>query len=215
MHDALFQRLWGELRPKEYEGDSSWYYRDIFSRLPVLETTRLLLRPLKMSDSQDVFAYSKDPEVARHVLWDAHQTIGQTRAYLRYILRQYRNGEPGSYGIVLKDSGRVIGTIGFMWVNTENQSAEVGYSLAREYWNHGIMTEALRAVLDLAFETLKLHRVEAQHETDNPASGRVMVKAGMRHEGTMRGRLFNKGRFVDVDIYAILRNDWKPSHSPR
>lgn len=74
MHDTLFQRLRGELRPKEYDGDSFWYYRDIFSRLPVLETQRLLLRPLKMSDCQDVFAYSRDPEVARHVLWDAHQT---------------------------------------------------------------------------------------------------------------------------------------------
>ena len=61
MHDTLFQRLRGELRPKEYDGDSFWYYRDIFSRLPVLETQRLLLRPLKMSDCQDVFAYSRDP----------------------------------------------------------------------------------------------------------------------------------------------------------
>ena len=99
-----------------------------------------------------------------------------------------------------------------MWLNTENRSAEVGYSLAREYWNQGFMTEALRAVLDLAFRKLNLHRVEAQHETDNPASGRVMLKAGMRHEGTMRGRLFNKGRFVDVDVYAILREDWVPMH---
>ena len=212
MHDTLFQRLRGELRPKEYDGDSFWYYRDIFSRLPVLETQRLLLRPLKMSDCQDVFAYSRDPEVARHVLWDAHQTIGQTRGYLRYILRQYRNGDPSSYGIVLKDTGHVIGTIGFMWLNTENRSAEVGYSLAREYWNQGFMTEALRAVLDLAFRKLNLHRVEAQHETDNPASGRVMLKSGMRHEGTMRGRLFNKGRFVDMDVYAILREDWVPMH---
>ena len=54
--------------------------------------------------------------------------------------------------------------------------------------------------------------MEAQHETDNPASGRVMLKSGMRHEGTMRGRLFNKGRFVDVDVYAILREDWVPMH---
>lgn len=212
MCDSLFQRLRGDLRPREEDGGSFWYYRDIFSRLPVLQTPRLMLRPLKMSDCQDVFAYSRDPEVARHVLWDAHQTIGQTRGYLRYILRQYRNGDPSSYGIVLKESGHVIGTIGFMWLNAENRSAEVGYSLAREYWNHGLMTEALKAVLEMAFDVLKLHRVEAQHETDNPPSGRVMLKAGMRREGTMRGRLFNKGRFVDVDVYAILREDWKSSH---
>lgn len=211
MCDTLFQRLRGELRPKESGDVTFWQYRDVFSHLPPLETPRLLLRPLKMSDSQDVFAYSRDPEVARHVLWDAHETIGQTRAYLRYILKQYRNGEPSTYGIVLKDTGRVVGTIGFMWLNTENRSTEIGYSLARSCWNRGLMTEAVRAVLGMAFDTLKLHRVEAQHETDNPASGRVMLKAGMRREGTMRGRLWNKGKFVDVEVYAILREDWHAS----
>ena len=70
------------------------------------------------------------------------------------------------------------------------------------------MTEALQAVLCLSFDALRVHRVEAQHETTNPASGRVMVKCGMRHEGTLRGRIYNKGRFVDVELYAILREDW-------
>lgn len=208
MSETFFQRLRDELHLKEPPPEMPAFYGDIFSRLPILETPRLMLRPLRMSDCQDVFAYSRDPEVARHVLWDAHQSISQTRSYLRYILRQYRNGEPSSYGIVWKENEQVIGSIGFMWLNTENRSAEIGYSLARPYWNRGIMSEALCAVLKMAFTTLRLHRVEAQHETDNPASGRVMLKAGMRREGTMRGRIFNKGRFVDVDVYGILQEDW-------
>ena len=64
----------------------------------------------------------------------------------------------------------------------------------------------------MAFRELGLHRVEAQHETDNPASGRVMQKCGMRREGTLRGRILNKGRYVDVDLYAILREDWSRIH---
>ena len=182
---------------------------ELFSRLPVLDTPRLTLRPLTMRDAQDIYDYSRDPEVARHVLWDAHRSLADSRAYLRFILRQYRDGVPSSYGIVLKATGRVVGTIGFMWYSEENHSVEVGYSLARGLWNQGLMTEALKAVMRLSFEELQVHRVEAQHETSNPASGRVMLKCGMRHEGTLRGRIYNKGRFVDVDLYAILREDWE------
>lgn len=201
--------LFHALSLREAPGGLPLTYEEIFSDLPVLETPRLILRPLRMSDARDVYAYSADPEVAKHVLWEPHRSIGETRAYLRYILRQYRSGMPTSYGIVLKETGTVVGTIGFMWLNPENRSAEVGYSLARPLWNRGLMTEALSAVLDMAFTVLRLHRVEAQHETDNPASGRVMLKSGMHREGTLRGRIFNKGRFVDVDLYAILREEWR------
>lgn len=184
---------------------------DVFARLPVLDTPRLTLRPMTMRDAQDIYDYSCDKEVARHVLWDAHRSVADSRAYLRYILRQYREGMPSSYGIVLKETGRLIGTIGFMWMNEENSTVEVGYSLARAYWNRGLMTEALRALIDMAFTYLKLHRIEAQHATANPSSGRVMTKCGMRREGTLRGRIYNKGKFVDVDLYAILREDWERS----
>lgn len=181
---------------------------NIFSNLPVLTTPRLTLRPMSMRDAADIYAYSRDPEVARHVLWDAHQSLNESKAYLRFILKQYRDGTPSSYGIVLNATGRLVGTIGFMWYNQENNAAEVGYSLARSLWNNGLMTEALSAVIDMGFKELNLHRIEAQHESVNPASGRVMEKCGMRHEGRLRGRIFNKGKFVDVELYAILRSDW-------
>ena len=155
-----------------------------------------------------MYEYSRDPEVARHVLWDAHTSIGESRGYLRYAVRQYRQDMPASWGIEFKENHRLIGTIGFMWINRDHHSAEVGYSLARDYWNRGIMSEALEAVLDEGFLNLGLHRIEAQHEVDNPASGRVMAKCGMLYEGCVRGRLYNKGRYVDVALYAILREDY-------
>lgn len=182
---------------------------EVFSRLPILQTPRLILRPMTMRDAQDIYDYSCDKEVARHVLWDAHRSVADSRAYLRFIIRQYREGMPSSYGMVLKETNRVIGTIGFMWMNQDNSTVEVGYSLARAYWNQGLMTEALSALIDMAFTKLNLHRIEAQHETSNPASGHVMAKCGMQKEGTLRGRIFNKGKFVDVDLYAILREDWE------
>jgi len=188
-------------------------YLDVFSHLPTLRTKRLVLRPARMSDAEDLYEYSSDPEVARHVLWTAHTSIHQTRTYIRYLLRQYRNGAPSSFCIALQDSGKVIGTIGFMWVQPENRSAEVGYSLHRRYWNQGIMTEALNAIIAFGFSQLNLNRIEAQHETSNPASGKVMQHAHMQHEGTLRQRVYNKGRFVDVELYAILRKDYLAASS--
>ena len=182
-----------------------------FHDLPELETGRLLLRKLRMTDAQDMYEYSRDPEVARHVLWDAHQSVGDSRGYLRYAVRQYRQDLPASWGIELKENHKLIGTIGFMWINRDHNSAEVGYSLSREYWNRGIMSEALSAVLNEGFMDLNLHRIEAQHEVDNPASGRVMEKCGMRKEGVLRQRLYNKGKFVDVALYAILKDDARPA----
>lgn len=183
------------------------FFQGIFSHLPTIETERLILRPMRMRDAQDLFAYARDPQVSRHVLWDTHTSISDSRQFLRGAIRQYRKGQPGSFAITLKGSGRMIGTVGFMWINLDYHSAEVGYSLSRDYWNQGIMTEALRAVVAFGFDTLRLNRIEAQHETDNPASGRVMAHVGMQFEGVLRQRLKNKGRFVDVALYAILRSD--------
>jgi ribosomal-protein-alanine N-acetyltransferase len=95
-----------------------------------------------------------------------------------------------------------------MWMNKECRSAEIGYSLSRLYWNQGLMTEAVKAVLELGFRQLKLNRIEAQHDTLNPASGKVMQNCGMVKEGTLRQRIYNKGRFIDVDMYAIVAADY-------
>ena len=181
---------------------------EFISYMPDLVTPRLRLRKLTMRDAPDIFQYSRDPEVARHVLWDAHRSIGESRAYLRYMLRRYRGRECASWGIEYLPTGRVIGTIGFMWIQQDNSAAEVGYSLARDFWNRGIMTEALAAVIRYGFDEMDLNRIEAQHETTNPASGAVMRKCHMQKEGTLRSRLFNKGKYVDVDLYAILRSDF-------
>lgn len=181
---------------------------DFFARLPVIETSRLTLRKMTMRDAPDIYHYARDAEVARHVLWEAHRSLWDTRAYVRFLLYQYRNGLPGSWGIELKETGCIVGTIGYMSYTGEHRTAEIGYSLSREHWGRGLMTEALSAVIDESFRTLKLHRIEAMHFTDNPASGRVMEKCGMRHEGHLRERICCKGVFRDVEMWGIVRSDW-------
>ena len=177
--------------------------------MPTLETPRLILRRIAMSDAKDIFAYSCDEEVARHVLWTAQKSVSEAKDYCRFMMRKYRNDEPSSWGIIEKATGKLVGTIGFMDYSEDNASVEVGYSLARWLWNGGYMTEALTCVIDYAFEHMDLNRIEAQHELTNPSSGRVMEKCGMRTEGVLRQRLYNKGKYVDVALYAILRCDWR------
>ena len=178
-----------------------------FFSLPVLETERLLLRPVRRKDAEDIYSYASDPEVARYVLWEPHRSLSETRAYIRCIRSLYHRGLPSSRAVVRRDSGHVIGTIGFMWYSDTNSAAEIGYSFSRAEWNRGYATEALNAVIRSAFSSLPLNRLEAQHDLRNPASGRVMEKCGMVREGILRQRIRNKGEWIDVVLYAILRSD--------
>jgi len=187
-------------------------FRNYFAHLPVIETRRLILRKLRMKDAKDLFEWTSDPDVARYVLWDAHTSLRDTRAFLRYARSCYHHGAPASWGIELRDTGKVIGTIGVIWYSPENSSCEIGYSMSREYWNRGIMTEAARAVIDSLFRSLPLNRIEAQHDPRNPASGRVLLKCGMKKEGVLRQRLKNKGEMVDVALWSLLCEEHQPAH---
>jgi len=187
------------------KGAAGLFFREnFFATLPTLRTERLLLRRVTMRDVQDIYEVSSDPRVSRYVMWHAHASLLDSREYIRGIQRNYRMDRPSPWAIELVEEGKLIGTIGYVSMNREHRSAEVGYSLGHAHWNQGYATEALREVMTFSFEQLELHRIEAQHDIRNPASGRVMEKAGMTKEGTLRDRLMNKGEFITVDLYAAL-----------
>lgn len=180
----------------------------VFANLPELETPRLRLRKIRMRDAEDLYAWSRDPEVAKYVLWTAHRSIRETRDYIRYVRSLYRQGAPSSWGVELKETGRVIGTMGIMGWNPEYRCMEVGYSFGQAWWRRGYAPEALERVLGLIFEETDINRVEGQCDVRNPASARVMEKCGMQREGILRQRVLNKGEMIDVMLYAILKEDW-------
>ena len=182
-----------------------------FSCLPVLETQDLILRRPRMKDAADVFSYASDEEVSRYVLWEPHRSLAESRACLRDMIRRARAGWPSSWVITLRESGKVIGTIGFVWYSADNRSAEIGYSLSKSYWHRGFATQALRAAAAEAFRSLPLNRLEAQYDLRNPASGRVMQKCGFRQEGILRSRILSKGEYVDVALCSLLRSDMSQS----
>lgn len=180
-----------------------------FFRLPVLETKDLILRKPRTRDAKDIFSYASDEEVARYVLWEPHRSLTETVLFVRDLRARLRAGCPSSWVVALRETGTVIGTIGFVWYSTDNHAAELGYSFSRQYWNRGYATQALQAVIDTVFSSLPVNRLEAQHDIRNPASGRVMQKCGLIQEGILRGRILNKGEYVDTALYAILRSDWE------
>ena len=182
-----------------------------FYRLPTLETADLVLRKPAGKDAKDIFRYASDPEVARYVLWEPHRSVSETASFVRDLRVRIRAGYPSSWVVSLRETGLVIGTIGFVWYSTDNNAAELGYSFSREYWNQGYATQALHAVIDCLFSSLPLNRLEAQHDVRNPASGRVMQKCGLTQEGVLRGRIMNKGEYIDTALYSILRSDWEKS----
>lgn len=181
---------------------------EFFAAMPRIETQRLILRKVSMRDAEDVFAYASDPQVAKYVLWNAHKSMLETKSYIRFLMHQYRDAVPGNYVIVWKQTGQVVGTIGYMAYEREDSCVEIGYSIGRRWWNMGITTEAFAALIRHTFLEMHIHRIEARHDTENPASGRVMQKCGLRPEGVQRGKVFNKGSYRDVAMWAILREDY-------
>ena len=179
----------------------------IFADLPELETERLLLRKLRLSDAEAVFAYASDSEVTRYVLWDTHGSIEDSENFLSFANEGYEREDFGGWGLVLKASGAFVGTCG-LEAAPEHARAELGYVLSREHWGRGLMPEAVRRVIRYCFERMDLNRVEARCIAENKASSRVMEKAGMSYEGTLRGREYIKGSYKDMKIYSILRREY-------
>ncbi len=182
----------------------------LFADLPKLETERLLLRRMRPDDAEDMFAYASDPEVTRYVLWDTHRSVEDSRAFLRFATEGYERGDFGGWGLVLKASGAFIGTCGMEAdYAREHSRAELGYVLAREHWGRGLMPEAVRRVIRFCFGWMDLNRVEARCIAENTASARVMEKAGMTYEGTLREREYIKGAYRDMKLYSILKREYR------
>lgn len=181
----------------------------IFSHMPVLETKRLLLRQMCVSDAADMFEYARDEEVTRYLLWRPHESVAYTRSYLEYLGGRYRVGGHHEWAVILKDENKMIGTCGFAALDPTNRVGELGYVLNPAYRGRELMLEAARAVLSFGFHTLQLHRIEARYMIGNDASRRVMDKLGMSFEGVRREAMLVKGVFRDIGICAILKKDFK------
>ena len=174
-----------------------------------LETERLILRRFTLDDAQDMYRnWATGEKVTRYMTWPPYQNTDDVKAYIQSVIAAYENPDTYYWAIEEKSVGQVIGSISVIWLNEEVASAEVGYCLSDDHWGCGYMPEALNAVIRYLFDAVGLNRVQAGHDVNNPNSGRVMEKCGMRYEGTMRQANRNNQGVCDTVMRAILRDEY-------
>ena len=174
-----------------------------------IETKRLLLRPFLESDAQAMYDnWASRPDNLLHVTWDAHESPEVTQQSIARWVENYQNMDFYKWAICLKENPeQVLGDISVVDRDDTVNECEVGYILSKDYSGQGLMTEALKAVLNYLLQDADFNRVAAKFVTANPASGRVMAKAGMSYEGTFRQAVLHKGQVKDFSVYGILKSD--------
>ena len=184
--------------------------RQIFTHMPTLETDRLRLRPMRMTDSTDMYDYARRSDVTEFLRWSPHPSEQYSRDYLRYIEQRYAMGEFYDWAVVERESGKMIGTCGFTRFDFPHNTGEIGYVLNPDYHGKGYGTEAAERVVRFGFEELELHRIEAKFIMGNEASLHVMEKLGMRFEGYRRDGMWIKDGYRTIGVCAILAQDPRP-----
>lgn len=173
-----------------------------------IETNRLILRRFTMEDAQAMYDnWACDPEVTKFLTWPAHSSVEVTKMVLSDWIAEYEKNDFYQWAIELKAIRQPIGTISVVSHNDKAQLAHIGYALGRSWWRQGIMSEALKAVMDYLFDEVGVNRVESRHDPNNPNSGRVMIKCGMKYEGTLRQSDWNNQGICDASWYAMLASE--------
>ncbi|MBQ9930584.1 MAG: GNAT family N-acetyltransferase [Oscillospiraceae bacterium] len=174
-----------------------------------IETTRLILRRAAREDAEAMFRnWASDQEVTKYLTWPTHENVETTQALLEGWAAEYTRDDYYHWMIVLKEIGEPIGSLLVTTVGRA-KSAHIGYCIGSPWWHKGIMSEALRAVMSYLFREVGYHRIESMHDPNNPHSGAVMRKCGMKYEGTARAADRNNQGICDAAYYAILRSEWK------
>jgi len=179
-----------------------------------IETARLILRRAIREDAEPMFRnWASDPEVTKFLTWPAHSDIAVSEMVIGSWLQEYEKDSYYQWMIELKEIGEPIGSISAVRQREDVGEAEIGYCIGRNWWHMGIMTEALNAVIRYFFTEVGMDRIAARHDPNNPNSGGVMRKCGMKYEGTNRACDRNNQGICDAAQYAILRSEWQqPRH---
>ena len=173
-----------------------------------IETERLILRRFKIEDANDMFNnWASDTEVTKYLTWPVHEDVSFTKSLLSGWIDMYEDGGYFNWAMELREKRSVIGNISVVHLDENIEGAEIGYCMSRAFWGKELMPEALRAVMDFLFEEVGLNRVAAYHDSNNLKSGRVMDKAGMKYEGTLRAAARNNQGISDRVYHAMIRSD--------
>ncbi len=176
--------------------------------LPVMETPRLILRPLRPADAEDIYDYAKRRDVGPRAGWAPHRDLNDTKDFIRHSLKKRRENQPGVFAVVHRRDEKMIGTIEIHSFFPRFKG-EIGMVLHPDYWGQELMVEASRAVMVYAFEHLGLKRLEYKHYGENDASKRLREKLGFTEEGIARNGLRRfDGAIVDATVASYTDSDY-------
>lgn len=174
-----------------------------------LETERLILRKFKITDAQNMFDnWAANPNVTKYLIWQPYTNVDDVRAYIQMCIDGYDNQNMYYWVIEYKENSQAVGSISVVEVKENINAVTVGYCLSEEYWHKGIMTEAFKRVIDFLFKEVEVDRIESTHDINNPNSGKVMEKCGLKYEGTLRKAAVNNQGIVDSVVRSILREEY-------
>jgi len=182
-----------------------------FDEMPTINTPRFVLRPIERRDAGDMQALYGDEEVVRYTPLEPYTTVEDGMEAVEWCANIFAEGTGMRWGIEDPSSGTVIGTCGYLNYEPGHRRIELGYDLAKRYWGQGVMTEAAEAVIEFGFRHLDVNRIEAKIIPDNEASHHLLIKLGFQYEGKLRQHEFEKGRFIDIAVYSILREEREES----
>ena len=175
-----------------------------------LETDRLILRRFKIEDADIMYRnWASDDEVTKFLTWPTHSSPELTKTLLSYWIKDYEKSDIYNWAIEIKDTQELIGNISVVSIVENTSSAVLGYGMGTKWWGQGFMPEAGKAVIKYLFEEVGFNRIAANHDKNNPKSGRVMQKIGMQYEGTLRSAGFCNQGVIDDVWYSILKDEYK------
>ncbi len=178
------------------------------NKFPILKTARLTLRPFNMSDAKEVQRMAGNKKVFDMTATIPHPYLdGMAEEWISKHSDWFLKDISVDWAIELNESKKLVGNLSLI-LNLKNSRSEIGYWIGEEFWNKGFCTEAMIAAVKYAFEIKKLNKITCRHIAINPASGKVMTKAGMIQEGYLKQDSFRDNQFQDMVVYGLLKSDW-------
>jgi [ribosomal protein S5]-alanine N-acetyltransferase len=179
----------------------------MFEEFPSLETERFYLRQLRSEDAPQMFSYFSQDIVTEYYDLESFNNEQQAVDLINKFNQGFVDKRQIRWGAELKETGRLVGTCGFHAIEPVHFKAEIGYELHPDYWGKGMMPEITKAIVAFGFQEMGLNRIEAFYDPANDQSWKVLKKNGFQYEGTLRKRFFEKGRFVDAALAAVIKED--------
>jgi len=174
-----------------------------------IETERLILRQFIMDDIEKVYQnWANDDEVTKYLMWESHKDKNVTKAILEDWIKNYSKNDFYQWAIVPKDINEPVGSISIVRKDDKIKMVHFGYCIGKKWWNKGFTSEALSTLIKYFFEDVNVNRIKSRHDPNNPNSGKVMIKCGMKCEGSKRQADWNNQGVCDSVEYAILAEDY-------